>query len=128
MEFNRRDLLKYFGAGAAIVPVVGGIAKLDAEAKLIQPAQVIPVAAPAEPLRPLIDMYIQGRVISPTLIIKDGERRFVYACEAAIITRLQSAVDVSCYGDGYRTFVPGEQSIDIEVRIRAFGKSKVEVI
>lgn len=42
MNFNRRDLLKYFGIGSAIVPVIGGEPLMQAEAKLVQPAQVVP--------------------------------------------------------------------------------------
>ncbi len=36
MEFNRRDLLKFFGAGTIIAPVVNGLTVEDTRAKLIE--------------------------------------------------------------------------------------------
>jgi len=37
---NRRELLKRFGVGTAIVPLVGGVPELQAEAKLIEEPKV----------------------------------------------------------------------------------------
>ena len=41
---NRRDLLKYFGIGASVIPIVGGMPVPGAEAKLIAVPRVEPVA------------------------------------------------------------------------------------
>ncbi len=46
-ELNRRDLLRYFGIGATIVPVIGGAAKTELPARLIEEAKVEPVTARA---------------------------------------------------------------------------------
>ncbi len=40
MSINRRDLLKFFGVGATIAPVVGGEPLLLANARLIEPAKI----------------------------------------------------------------------------------------
>lgn len=37
---SRRDFLKLFGVGAAIVPIIGGVPSLAAEAKIISPPKV----------------------------------------------------------------------------------------
>ncbi len=43
LELNRRDLLKFFGIGATIVPVIGGAVKTELPARLIEEAKVVPV-------------------------------------------------------------------------------------
>src|SRR5690242_9061186 len=40
---NRRELLKLFGIGAAVVPIVGGAPQLAAESKLVTVPKVEPV-------------------------------------------------------------------------------------
>jgi len=40
---NRRDILKLFGAGATIIPVVAGVAEVTAPATLIETPRVEPV-------------------------------------------------------------------------------------
>jgi hypothetical protein len=47
---NRRDILKLFGAGAAAVPLVGGVPQMEAVSKLIEPAVVEPMFLKADPL------------------------------------------------------------------------------
>lgn len=52
-EFNRRDLLKFFGIGATVVPVVGGVPKVEAPARLIaepkvEPLEVVPADVKVE--------------------------------------------------------------------------------
>jgi len=39
---DRRDFLRFFGAGAAVVPLVGGLPHSDAAGTLVQPANIIP--------------------------------------------------------------------------------------
>lgn len=54
MQFNRRDLMKFFAAGTVIAPVVGG--KIDGEkaARLIETPAIEPVkVATAEDMRAL---------------------------------------------------------------------------
>lgn len=45
---NRRDLLKWFSAGATIAPVVSGMPKLEAAASLIEVPKVKPVTLEKE--------------------------------------------------------------------------------
>ena len=40
---NRRDLLKLFGIGASVVPIVGGSPQLAAESRLIETPKVEPI-------------------------------------------------------------------------------------
>ncbi len=51
--FSRRELLKYFGAGATIVPVLGGVPETQAPAKLIEEPRIQPVELATEiPVNP----------------------------------------------------------------------------
>ncbi len=45
LELNRRDLLRFFGIGATIVPVIGGAAKTESLARLIEIPKIEPVKA-----------------------------------------------------------------------------------
>jgi hypothetical protein len=47
---NRRELLRYFTAGAAVVPILQGNPKLDAAATLIEVPKVEPLSAQITPV------------------------------------------------------------------------------
>ena len=53
MQINRRDLLKYFGIGSTIVPVLGGVPKIEAPARLISEPEIEPVKLVEAGLPPL---------------------------------------------------------------------------
>jgi hypothetical protein len=72
---NRRDLLKWFGAGATIAPIVSGMPKLEAAASLIEVPKVKPVTLEKEMpkfLHPVEALY--GRKpLDITLVVRDPE-------------------------------------------------------
>lgn len=72
---NRRDLMKYFGAGAIVMPVVGGIIEQDATARIIQPPTVELASAPlnGQPL----DFNEISNVTSITYEMCDGTKRTI---------------------------------------------------
>jgi hypothetical protein len=77
---NRRDILKLFGAGAAIVPIIGGTPDISAEARLIEPAKIIP--APASSIEGSVvypGMFDLREPVSLTVIIErpSGQRQVI---------------------------------------------------
>ncbi len=70
---NRRELLKYFTAGASIIPVVGGMPKMEAAANLIEVPK-IEVPRRVEVVEAISNLWVMdtgGCEISVT-IKKDG--------------------------------------------------------
>lgn len=54
MGMNRRDLFKYFGAGALIAPVIAGRAEIADTARLIETPRIV------EPSASEVDLYTRG--------------------------------------------------------------------
>lgn len=73
--FSRRDLMKYFGAGAVIVPIVGGKTEESATAQLIEVPKVRPVELHAEIPKPLDLRQVKRAALS--LEMKDGTVRTI---------------------------------------------------
>lgn len=73
--FSRRDLMKHFGVGALIVPIVGGKAEESATAQLIEVPKVRPVELHAEIPKPLDLRQVKRAALS--LEMKDGTVRTV---------------------------------------------------
>ena len=48
MIASRRDLLKFFGVGATIVPLIGGVPKTEAPAELIAVPEIQPLILPEQ--------------------------------------------------------------------------------
>lgn len=55
---NRRDLLKKFGIGAAIVPIIGGVPEMEAKASLIE----VPRVELARPVITEAPLFLQSPV------------------------------------------------------------------
>jgi hypothetical protein len=55
MDRNRRDLLKLFGIGATVVPLIGGTPEMDAPAKLIEVPKLEPVSIAATDPREILE-------------------------------------------------------------------------
>jgi hypothetical protein len=66
---SRRELLKLFGAGTIIAPIVGGVSLSDAQAKLIEPPKVELVGAGGIP--PTIDLA-DVKSVSVVFEMQDG--------------------------------------------------------
>lgn len=46
---DRRDLLKFFGAGAVVVPIIGAAPLFDAKARIVRPGELEPLADASVP-------------------------------------------------------------------------------
>jgi hypothetical protein len=69
---SRRDLLKFFGVGATVIPVIGGAPEPDAAARLIEVPKVELITAATIP-EPFDLANVQE--ISITFRLRDGTRR-----------------------------------------------------
>lgn len=120
LELNRRDLLRFFGIGATIVPVIGGAAKLDSPARLIEEAKV----EPAERFSPEMDaeslltsLFIQRQIFQVTVEGpffghangRDEPRRGRFYARSFLVEMQQDLIDIDSRS-GYREFVPGLRS------------------
>lgn len=122
MHLNRRDLLKFFGIGATIVPVLGGAPRLEMPAKLI-----------AEPVLDPVQI-----ATSTTGILKTGDRMLVtfdylnldngtrwrFECPSVIVESRCNMIDVTNHTDyPFRRLVKG--GIDTEWSIRGIGVTNI---
>jgi hypothetical protein len=113
LELNRRDLLRFFGIGATIVPVIGGAAKLDSPARLIEVPKVEP-AATLETDDLLEHLFIQRKIFRVTVEGEFGQqpRRCKFYARSFLVDMCQETIDITDPGDQHRRFMPGVQSAD----------------
>lgn len=69
---SRRDILKFFGAGATILPVVAGMAVPEASAKLIHTPEVDII-----PGGPTVNMEFSEATLDEMYSIQSGQRGFI---------------------------------------------------
>ncbi len=117
LELNRRDLLKFFGIGATIVPVIGGAVKTELPARLIEVPKVEPAAA-IERDDLLEHLFIQRKIFR---VIVEGEfgtqpRRTRFYARSFLTHFDQEAIDITAPGEQYRRFMPGWQSAEWTLR------------
>lgn len=101
---NRRDVLKLFGVGAAVVPIVNGLPARDAEAKLIEvPKLEIPHAIEGTGTQMFLaaDPPV-GADYDCVLHMRDKRSGQSYRmdCDAILINTRRQAIDVSTWEDG----------------------------
>ena len=118
MSFNRRDILKLFGVGAAVVPLVEGKPLVEAPAQLV----TVPEVKILEPPAPLVtgaqamsNMFCQGEDVTMHVRFtsKDGVVDFA---ARTFITRMDThLVDVTAHG-GPRRAIPARGLIEWELR------------
>ncbi len=103
MKINRRDLLKYFGVGSAIVPIIGGAPAFEAEAKLIKPAEVeIPETPASSQIDNMLPVYpLRAKI---TVTFPNGAR---YDYESEDVKFECERIDITAIGDGFRRYIPG---------------------
>lgn len=123
---NRRDLLKWFGAGAVAVPLVGGMPQLEASALIVAPPQI--EVPPPPKFHSPHDAYLElGAALQDmkqceinVYIRRKGQPRSVmFKCDG-YLTKLSMShhvgtIDVTAYGDRTRQFVPMMTSCGFEV-------------
>lgn len=115
LELNRRDLLKFFGIGATIIPVIGGAPRIESPARLIEEAKIEPAAAlsaemDAEPL--LASLFLQRQIFQVTVegpFPFDGPPHRCRFYARLFLAEIQR--DLMDIGSGYRKkVIPGIQS------------------
>lgn len=112
---NRRDILKFFGVGATIAPVLGETAKLDAKALIIEPPKVELIEAPkvlecstVSPAQshPLASYPL--RSIRMSLLIEDNATRAAWRYPVSDLHLGKQVIDVTSHSSyGWREQIGG---------------------
>ncbi len=111
---NRRDLMKWFGAGCVAVPIIGGMPKPEAAAIIVhQP--VIEVPPPPkihteDALNELGDLFMGREICEVSVYIKQkgSPRTIRIKCDAYLdkfsMSSKSSVIDVTKFDDQFRQF------------------------
>lgn len=88
-RFNRRSLLKFFGAGAAIAPVVNGLPEMSSSVKLLEePKILIAKEMPTGPHPLSVAQALAGAQIDIRISMRTGDgKHFSFSARA---------INVSC--------------------------------
>lgn len=101
MEFHRRDLLKHFGIGAVVAPIVAGKPNLELPARLLAVPKVELIEAKAMPdFSPVVLADVKS--ISVVFEFANGSRRTILG-------------DYLFQRDGY---APGAKQLQIDIQFR----------
>ena len=102
---SRRDLLKFFGIGATIVPVIGGMPELAAPAKLIaEPVlEAVTLVKPGEVFGRLNNGPEDARI---TIEIVNPSGRWVFSARTLVLSGDAPPVEIPTRGP-WREFIPG---------------------
>lgn len=107
---NRRGLLKFFGIGATVVPIIDGMPKVEAAANLIE----VPTIKPLEVAKSLPDANAAaflGREVECTVFLKDKKtgQTVTLNCSMFTSTCKVDIVDVTTHSASpdWRTKVAG---------------------
>jgi len=114
---NRRDILKLFGVGAAVVPVVGGVPVSAAQSLIVKPPEI---EIPPEPkIVPPFECPAPG-AYECTLFMRERRTATVYRmeCQAFMMESRMSQVDVTDYSGQFRSYIPGP----VDVSFKATGE------
>jgi hypothetical protein len=99
MSMNRRDLMKYFGIGATIVPVIGGVPEIRAPAKLIVVPQVNPVEVVSSHNHTDFMKQRPGPFRMTVDFEDDGGRHFQYTAKTFVINYKVERIDVTSFSN-----------------------------
>lgn len=98
---DRRDFLKLFGAGAAIVPIIGGLPKMEAEAKLVQVPTIELPDAPVDLGKPYNGFWPSSGVCDVTLTIRTGDGTRYVAHGKSLILEMTNELPEPIYSWGH---------------------------
>jgi hypothetical protein len=117
---GRRDLLKWFGAGSIVAPVIGGVALADDHVKLIETPKVEVVQAkwdvvnPAEYLSSIepmdVTIFLKGRETGNVTRFDCPAYVSRFACNSRA-----NVVDVMSHDSPYRKFLPALVTMQMEL-------------
>ena len=113
---NRRDLLKWFGAGAVAVPIIGGMPKPEAAAVIVH-APVIEVPPPPKihtgaAVNELAEAFMNLEVCEVSVYIRRKDRPYSVRinCDGYLkqfsIGQHRDIIDITSMGDQRRRFLP----------------------
>ena len=117
---TRRDLLKIFGIGTAIVPLIGGVPEVSQPAELI----ALPSVKPLEVVHQMDAQQLaeeafrsQAKLRMIVTFEDQSGRRFQFSADTFIQEMKASIVDVTAYGSPWREYVRGPYAgIEWELR------------
>jgi len=108
---NRRDLLKMFGIGATIIPLIGGVPEVSAPAELIAMPEIKPleIVRHADAGQLAEEAFRSRAKLRMTIVTFEDQsgRRFQFAADTYIQEMKATFVDVTVYGSPYRQYVHG---------------------
>ena len=82
--FNRRELLKYFGAGAIAAPVIAGVPDETRMVRIVEPPKI--EMPPAPTLLPM-DAFMNRECLNATLFLRSGDGRVCKVeCDSVYMT------------------------------------------
>jgi hypothetical protein len=124
--FNRRELLKYFTIGTAIVPLVDGLPKFQAEAKLIEEPKVDLVVAKELPRKDgLINAFHGREKLIAQITFVSEDRRIVYETPGYLtslsVEAASELVDVTSWNSPYQQFTASSPSARIKLEFLSVG-------
>lgn len=83
---NRRDIIKLFGVGATIVPVIGGVPEIAAPAKLIVEPTIEPVVlAKASEISPFTNVIIGDNKVNVTVDLVQNGSHYRFQADSFIV-------------------------------------------
>jgi len=109
MEFNRRDLLKFFGVGATIVPVLGGVPKIEAPARLIEEARIQPVELATIQDLPRKEFF-NRELMDITVDMVTARDHYRFQAHTFITNMNHELIEVPGPG-AYRHYLPGYREV-----------------
>ncbi len=119
---DRRSLLKMFGAGAAVVPLIGGVPEVSAAATLIEVPKLQPLVAPSEihAVPPVPD----GQVGITVTITDATGSRWQFDAQGFVTESRMTVVDVTTHSThSFRQYIPGFPDVEWNMRGRLIAHS-----
>jgi hypothetical protein len=117
LVMDRRDLLKLFGIGSVIAPVIGGVASAAPLVKLIQEPkyELVPPQAPVEATE--LPASGDSGDFEITAYFRDKRSRSVHRieCSAFLLSYRCEVIDVTTPGAAFRSYFPGPAEMTLRV-------------
>ncbi len=113
---NRRDLLKFFGAGTVVAPVVEGVALATDHARLIQPAQVEVVQAMWDVVNPY--EHLTAREELDVTVFMRGKKSGKVTrmdCSVYMIRASSELMNVTHHIDQFKRLIPVQWNCTLEI-------------
>ena len=121
MPSNRRDFLRFFGTGAAIVPVLSGLPSMEHKALIVEPPTVtIPEPTIYGPDENLFRLLANNEMCSVVAFIKSGDGQVTRIDGNAFISEYRCAGEIGVFGSMFSERIP----MQTEIKLRMIGECK----